>query len=55
MPQLAGHQVGPIGFGLMGMTWRPTPPSEEQAFEAMRAALKNGSKQLIDSLFMFEF
>ncbi|EMR70263.1 putative pyridoxal reductase protein [Eutypa lata UCREL1] len=26
----------------MGLTWRPTPCSQEQAFEAMRAALKNG-------------
>ena len=43
MPQLVGKEVGPIGFGLMGMTWRATPPPQEQAIEAMRAALKNGS------------
>jgi len=43
MPQLVGSEVGPIGFGLMGLTWRATPPTQEQAFEAMRAALKNGS------------
>lgn len=43
MPQLVGKDVGPIGFGLMGLTWRATPPPEEQAFEAMRAAIKNGS------------
>ena len=43
MPQLLGKEVGPIGFGLMGLTWRATVPSQEQAFEAMRAALKNGS------------
>ncbi|RYP04313.1 hypothetical protein DL765_010233 [Monosporascus sp. GIB2] len=42
MPQLVGKEVGPIGFGLMGFTWRPTPCPQEQAFEAMRAALKNG-------------
>ncbi|KAG6989782.1 pyridoxal reductase [Physcia stellaris] len=42
MPQLAGKEVGPIGFGLMGLTWRNTPCPQEQAFEAMRAALKNG-------------
>ncbi|KAK2004092.1 aldo/keto reductase [Colletotrichum falcatum] len=42
MPQLNGQEVGQIGFGLMGFTWRPQPCSEEQAFEAMRAALKNG-------------
>ena len=43
MPQLLKEEVGPIGFGLMGMTWRASPPPQEQAFEAMRAALKNGS------------
>ncbi|KAI0125576.1 aldo/keto reductase [Xylariales sp. AK1849] len=42
MPQLVGKDVGPIGFGLMGLTWRATPCSQEQAFEAMREALKNG-------------
>ncbi|KAL8786722.1 MAG: hypothetical protein Q9195_008097 [Heterodermia aff. obscurata] len=43
MPQLVTKEVGPIGFGLMGLTWRASPPPQEQAFEAMRAALKNGS------------
>ncbi|KAI8628382.1 voltage-gated shaker-like K+ channel, subunit [Xylariaceae sp. FL1651] len=43
MPQLAGKEIGPIGFGLMGLTWRATPCPQEQAFEAMRAALKNGN------------
>lgn len=43
MPQLVGKEVGPIGFGLMGLTWRLNPCSQEQAFETMRAALKNGS------------
>jgi hypothetical protein len=42
MPELGGKEVGPIGFGLLGLTWRPTPPSQEQAFEAMHAAIKNG-------------
>ncbi|KAI1142188.1 Aldo/keto reductase [Hypoxylon sp. FL0543] len=42
MPQLAGKEVGPIGLGLMGMTWRANPCPQEQAFETMRAALKNG-------------
>ncbi|KAI1174583.1 putative aldo/keto reductase [Nemania sp. FL0916] len=42
MPPLAGKEAGPIGFGLMGLTWRITPCPQEQAFEAMRAALKNG-------------
>ncbi|TVY83555.1 Pyridoxal reductase [Lachnellula suecica] len=42
MPQLMGKEVGAIGFGLMGLTWRATPCPQEQAFEVMRAALKNG-------------
>ncbi|KAI9372259.1 NADP-dependent oxidoreductase domain-containing protein [Aspergillus egyptiacus] len=42
MVQLSGKEVGPIGFGLMGLTWRPNPVSQEQAFETMRAALNNG-------------
>ncbi|KAH8597915.1 aldo/keto reductase [Bisporella sp. PMI_857] len=42
MPQLVGKEVGPIGYGLMGLTWREKPCPEEQAFEAMRAALRNG-------------
>ncbi|OLN81086.1 Pyridoxal reductase [Colletotrichum chlorophyti] len=43
MPEINGQQVGQIGYGLMGLTWRPQPCSEEQAFEAMRAALNNGN------------
>ncbi|KUI62312.1 hypothetical protein VP1G_09433 [Cytospora mali] len=42
MPQINGQEVGPIGYGLMGLTWRPNPCPQEQAFEAMRASLKNG-------------
>ncbi|KAK2610512.1 hypothetical protein N8I77_003937 [Diaporthe amygdali] len=42
MPQINGQEVGPIGFGLMGLTWRAKPCSEEQAFEAIKAALNNG-------------
>ena len=42
MPQLVGKIVDPIGLGLMGLTWRATPCPQEQAFEAMRAAVKNG-------------
>ncbi len=43
MPSIQGKEVGPIGFGLMGFTWRATPCSQEQAFETMHAALANGS------------
>ncbi|KUI67418.1 putative pyridoxal reductase 2 [Cytospora mali] len=42
MPQVNGQEVGPIGYGLMGLTWRANPCPQEQAFEAMRASLKNG-------------
>jgi pyridoxine 4-dehydrogenase len=43
MPQLVGKEVGPIGYGLMGFTWRPNPAPQDQAFAAMRAALAAGS------------
>ncbi|RDW61127.1 aldo/keto reductase family protein [Aspergillus mulundensis] len=42
MVLMNGKEVGPIGFGLMGFTWRPQPCPQEQAFETMRAALRNG-------------
>jgi len=42
MPQLLGKEIGPIGYGLMGLTWRPTPTPEEQAFKAMKASLTAG-------------
>ncbi|KAL4948521.1 NADP-dependent oxidoreductase domain-containing protein [Aspergillus filifer] len=42
MPELVENQVGPIGLGLMGLTWRSTPPSQEQAFATLRAAIANG-------------
>ncbi|KAF7548454.1 hypothetical protein G7046_g8668 [Stylonectria norvegica] len=43
MPQVLGKQVGALGYGLMGFTWRPNPAPLDQALEAMRTALKNGS------------
>lgn len=42
MTLLINGQVGPIGYGLMGFTWRPEPTPYEKAFEAMREALANG-------------
>ncbi|KAK9772685.1 putative NADP-dependent oxidoreductase domain-containing protein [Seiridium cardinale] len=33
----------PTGFGLMGMTWRPTSTPDEQAFAAMKAAIAKGA------------
>ncbi|KAH9908558.1 NADP-dependent oxidoreductase domain-containing protein [Xylariomycetidae sp. FL2044] len=35
--------AGPIGLGLMGMTWRAHQTPDEQAFAAMKAAIANGS------------
>lgn len=40
---MTGHKIHDTGFGLMGMTWRADPPSQEQSFSAMKAALANGS------------
>ncbi|GAB7339073.1 hypothetical protein MBLNU457_5729t1 [Dothideomycetes sp. NU457] len=43
MATIAGKKIGPIGYGLMGLTWRPQPPPTEQAFEAMNTALAHGA------------
>lgn len=43
MVQLAGKEVGKIGYGMMGLTWRASPPSQEQSFEALRTALSLGA------------
>ncbi|KAF4632547.1 hypothetical protein G7Y89_g5573 [Cudoniella acicularis] len=40
--QIVGKEVGPIGYGLMGLTWRPQPQSEEESFKAMKASLEVG-------------
>lgn len=40
---VAGRKVHAIGFGLMGMTWRANPPPQEQAFAAMKEALRRGA------------
>ncbi|KAH7162958.1 NADP-dependent oxidoreductase domain-containing protein [Dactylonectria estremocensis] len=42
MAQILGKQVGTLGFGLMGFTWRPVPPPLDQALEAMRTAVEKG-------------
>lgn len=42
MPQILGQEIGSTGYGLMGLTWRPNPAPEEQAFAAMRASLATG-------------
>jgi len=38
--------VGAVGLGLMGLTWRPTSTSDEQAFEVIKTAVDNGSNFL---------
>jgi pyridoxine 4-dehydrogenase len=35
--------ASPIGLGLMGMTWRANQTPDEQAFAAMKTAVKNGA------------
>jgi pyridoxine 4-dehydrogenase len=43
MPTILDKQIGPYGFGLMGITWRAKQTPDDQAFAAMKAALANGS------------
>ncbi|KAI5855754.1 NADP-dependent oxidoreductase domain-containing protein [Tricharina praecox] len=43
MPTITSKPTGPIGFGLMGFTWTPTPTPDAQAFAAMSAALAGGA------------
>lgn len=42
MVQILGKEVGNLGYGLMGLTWRPVPPPLDQAMEAMHTALEKG-------------
>ena len=41
--KLVGEKVGSTGYGLMGLTWRAEPPSQEQSFQAMKTALAEGA------------
>ncbi|KAK9351017.1 NADP-dependent oxidoreductase domain-containing protein [Lipomyces doorenjongii] len=41
--QIVGKPVGPIGFGLMGFTWRPALTPDDQAFGAMKRAIEHGA------------
>ncbi|KAF7505808.1 hypothetical protein GJ744_000383 [Endocarpon pusillum] len=43
MVTLAGQSIGSIGYGLMGLTWRPEPPPQSQCLAAMRASLATGA------------
>ncbi|EHK49463.1 uncharacterized protein TrAtP1_010690 [Trichoderma atroviride] len=42
MVKFLDKEVGPIGFGLMGFTWRANPPPLEQALATMKAAVEKG-------------
>lgn len=42
-PTLCDKQVGPIGYGLMGLTWRHDPPPSAASIEVMKTALELGA------------
>ena len=42
MTTILNRPVGPVGFGLMNLTWRKVPIPDDQAFAAMKAALEAG-------------
>lgn len=41
--KLVGKPIGPIGYGLMGLTWRPKPQAAEDSYQAMHTALAQGA------------
>lgn len=44
MPIVHGQEVGPIGYGLMGLTWYPTTQStDDEKIAVMKAALEAGA------------
>ncbi|KAJ5714069.1 pyridoxal reductase (AKR8) [Penicillium malachiteum] len=43
MPTLVGKEVGVTGYGTMRITWNPTPPTEEVAFESLNKTLELGA------------
>ncbi|KAK4496073.1 hypothetical protein PRZ48_012052 [Zasmidium cellare] len=42
-PALLNLPINRTGYGLMGLTWTPTPPSTTSAIQAMKAALNHGA------------
>ncbi|PSK38032.1 Pyridoxal reductase [Elsinoe australis] len=42
MAQIAGRSIGPIGYGLMGLTWRDKQATDEEAIKCMETAFENG-------------
>lgn len=44
MPIVHGQEVGPIGYGLMGLTWLPTTQNtDDEKIAVMKAALEAGA------------
>ncbi|KAK5095651.1 hypothetical protein LTS08_008045 [Lithohypha guttulata] len=41
-PSILGRQTGPIGFGLMGFTWREQPQAFEKSIQTMKRSLELG-------------
>ncbi len=41
--KLVGKPIGSIGYGLMGLTWRPKPQPAEDSYKAMETALAQNS------------
>ena len=44
MATALGQNLGSIGYGLMGLTWRADPPSQAESFKLMNTALECGAK-----------
>lgn len=41
--RLGSKLVGPLGFGMMGLTWVDPPPSKSQSLDTMKAAFEAGA------------
>ncbi|KAF7884330.1 uncharacterized protein EAF02_004666 [Botrytis sinoallii] len=42
MVQLLGKDIGTIGYGMMGLSWRPEPQPLEESLKTLKAALDKG-------------
>ncbi|THV46596.1 hypothetical protein BGAL_0373g00020 [Botrytis galanthina] len=42
MVQLLGKDIGTIGYGMMGLSWRPEPQPLEESLKTLKAALDRG-------------
>ncbi|KAF7895275.1 hypothetical protein EAF00_007089 [Botryotinia globosa] len=42
MVQLLGKDIGTIGYGMMGLSWRPEPQPLEESIKTLKAALEKG-------------